>query len=175
MCVSYGRRGSSRRPQEHRAWTAAAWRRVSDVLRAHAEELGSIGRRVDGGLTGTDSLSQLEQGWSDAAYWFHEGLSEPLHTVAITKLETSMECLFRAESAKDSRRRIRRGLEVLLGMEDESEAQRIATQVVEARSRVLHGTWSTTRKRPTESVRRSRRSVTRFSLGSAQKQMPDLS
>ena len=127
----------------------------SDVLGSRAEELESIGRRVDAYLTGTDRLSRLEQAWSDAAYWFHEGLSETLDTVAITKLETSMECLFRAESAKGSRKRIRRGLELLLGMEDESEVQRIAAQVVEARSRVLHGTWSTTRRPPAESVSRS--------------------
>ena len=128
---------------------------LSSLIRARAEELEAIGRRVDGYLTGTDRLPRLEQGWSDAAYWFHEGLSEPLDTVAIAKLETSMECLFRSENKKGSRSRILRGLELLLGMDDELEAQRIATQVVEARSRVLHGTWSTTRMRPTESVGRS--------------------
>jgi hypothetical protein len=51
-------------------------------------------------------LPDLEQSWFDAAYWFHEGLAEPVETIAVAKLETALEVLLSSASTKGSTSRL---------------------------------------------------------------------
>ena len=111
--------------------------------------LDSFGRRMRTFLYGQSATPKLEQGWCDAAYWFHQGLAEPLDTIAVAKLETAMESLLVAENTRGSKRRIGRALHAMLGNAEPNtqgaSGTVFARQVVEARSRILHGTRSTTR------------------------------
>lgn len=36
-------------------------------------------------------LPFLEQAWCDGAYWMREAFAEPIETIAVAKLETSIE------------------------------------------------------------------------------------
>jgi hypothetical protein len=78
-------------------------------------DLDRMGRRIDAYRSGKASLPKLEQAWCDAAYWFHEGLSELLDSVAVIKLEISIENLFAAGSVKESKARLLSAFEHLLG------------------------------------------------------------
>ena len=122
------------------------------LLGAAEELIRSFGTRISAFLSGISNLQSLEQAWCDGAYWFHEGLAEPMDTVAVAKLETAMENLLAAGSTSGSRERIRTALRVMVDNDSDQDAQRaqveFATRVVEARSRVLHGTRSTTRDDP---------------------------
>jgi len=74
--------------------------------------LSSVGRRVESFLSGHSETPKLNQAWCDAAYWFHEGLAEPLDTITVPKLETAIEVLLRAESTTGSNKRLRKAIEV---------------------------------------------------------------
>jgi hypothetical protein len=114
-------------------------------------DLQAMGRRIEVFRTGTTELPGLEQAWSDAALWFHEGFSEPLDTVAVTKLETAIENLFAAGNPSESKARLLLAFKHLLRMEKTSildmtvpiSVDQFVKSVVTARSRILHGTWST--------------------------------
>ena len=112
----------------------------------------SFGNRVRAFLSGAAGLDSLEQAWCDGAYWFHEGLAEPMDTVAVAKLETAMENLWAAGSTSGSRERIRTALRMMVSGDSDPDVERahveFAKRVVEARSTVLHGTRSTTRDDP---------------------------
>jgi hypothetical protein len=116
-----------------------------------ASILASIGNRVEAYVTDSPALPRLDQSWSDAAYWLHEGLAEPLETVAVTKLETAIEVLLSAQSSKNSRRRLESAFEAFYGLHRECsyppdgirKVKDIVNAVVESRSRILHGTLST--------------------------------
>jgi len=111
----------------------------------------SIGRRVSGYLYGAQVLPKLEQAWCDGAFWLHEGLAEPLSTVAVAKLETAVEVLLSAESTKKSSLRFRAAFESFYGLKPDDPiarnnpqtVNRLIASIVGARSRVLHGTAST--------------------------------
>ena len=124
-----------------------------ETIIGSAKELArSFGRRIRSFLSGGTELQALEQAWCDGAYWFHEGLAEPMDTVAVAKLETAMENLWAASNRNGSSERIRTALGVMASGEPNEDAERerveFAKGVVEARSRVLHGTRSTTRDDP---------------------------
>jgi hypothetical protein len=93
----------------------------------------------------------LDQSWSDAAYWFHEGLAEPIDTIAITKFETAIEVLLSAESSKQSANRLHLAFSAFYGMPPDSSypsgssrtVKDLVKAIVESRSRILHGTLST--------------------------------
>jgi len=125
---------------------------LESILGSAEELVGSFGTRVNAFLRGDSGVQALEQAWCDGAYWFHEGLAEPMDTVAVAKLETALENLFSAGSSRQSRARIRQALEIMRSerTEKDGETERVefAGRVVEARSRVLHGTRSTTRDDP---------------------------
>lgn len=125
---------------------------LESILDSGEELIGSFGTRVSAFLRGGSDVQALEQAWCDGAYWFHEGLAEPMDTVAVAKLETALENLFSAGSSNQSRQRIRQALEIMASRESERDDQPervdFAARVVKARSRVLHGTWSTTRDDP---------------------------
>jgi len=113
--------------------------------------LVSIGNRVTAYISDNAVLPKLDQSWSDAAYWLREGLTEPLDTVAITKLETAIEVLLSAGSSKKSGHRLESAFSAFYGLFPESpyppggtrKVKEIVKAIVESRSRILHGTLST--------------------------------
>jgi hypothetical protein len=120
------------------------------ILQA-AKLLESVGRRLDYFINDSVTLSGLQQGWCDAAYWFHEGVAESLDTVAVAKLETAIEQLMSAGSTSGNKRRLVLALRAFYGLEKDQLLFRGASMTVgefiekiaQARSRVLHGTEST--------------------------------
>ncbi|GBR54169.1 hypothetical protein [Gluconobacter sphaericus] len=113
--------------------------------------LVSIGNRVRAYITDNAVLPKLDQSWSDAAYWLHEGLMEPLDTVAVTKLETAIEVLLSAASAKNSGSRLKDAFSSFYGLSPDCsypsgsdwKVEDVVKAIVESRSRILHGTLST--------------------------------
>ena len=116
-----------------------------------AAVLSSVGNRVAGFLSGSSATPNLNQEWCDAAYWFHEGLAEPLDTIAVPKLETAVEVLLRSESSSGSEKRLLKGIEVFYGLngnqainpDSKMTVKHFVKGFVRDRSRILHGTWST--------------------------------
>ena len=114
-------------------------------------EIEAMGRLIDAYLFPDGGLPELEQAWCNAAYWFHEGMSEPLDTVAMVKLETAIENLFFAESAAGSKRRMVDALKCMFGIEASKTVApssdltygKLVDDIITVRSRVLHGTWPT--------------------------------
>jgi len=134
-------------------------------LHAGRAILEAVGHRVEAFLSGnTGQLSTLEQAWCDAAYWFHEGLAEPLDTIAVPKLETAIEVLLHTESTKGSKGRLLRAIKTFYGLNKQDfinpdiqiTVEKFAADFVRDRSRILHGTWSTLN----HSLRDSRPSLT---------------
>lgn len=121
------------------------------LIAKQADTAQSVGRRVSAYVQGGAQLPTLEQAWSDAAYWFHEGLAETLDTVAVAKLETAIEVLFCAESSKKSEQRLCAALNAFFGVQETDplptdpsiSIKQYVKGVVGPRSRFLHGTWST--------------------------------
>ena len=132
--------------------------------------LGSIGNRVTAFVTRQCQFPQLEQAWADAAYWFHEGLAEPLDAVATAKLETALEVLLSAGSTKGSTSRLVEALKAFYGLDKNDPINpqasltvgKFVAQIVEARSRILHGTFSTLSKTGTVQDARSLRVSTEW-------------
>lgn len=124
---------------------------LPEITRQAAPIFTAVGNIVRSFATGSLRLPVLEQAWCDAAYWFHQGLVESIDTIAITKLETALEVLARAESSRGSERRISEILSAFFGLEPDDPialestltARQFARNVVRDRSRILHGTWST--------------------------------
>ncbi|WP_143325838.1 hypothetical protein [Paraburkholderia ribeironis] len=124
---------------------------LPEIMRQAAPIFTAVGNVVRSFATGSLRLAVLEQAWCDAAYWFHQGLTESIDSIAITKLETALEVLVRAESSKGSERRMFEILGAFFGLEPDDPiapgstltARQFARNVVRDRSRILHGTWST--------------------------------
>jgi hypothetical protein len=120
-------------------------------LSQQAALIKSVGRRVNAYVQGGVKLPSLEQAWCDGAYWFHEGLAEPLDTIAVAKLETAIEVLLGAESAKLSKERLCQAIQAFyglkqadpLGTDPSISVKKFVESIVGARSRILHGTFST--------------------------------
>ncbi len=121
------------------------------IISAQTELIKSVGRRVDNYIQGSDDLRNLERAWCDAAYWFHEGMAEPRTTIAVAKLETAVEVLLCAESSAGSTRRLQDAVEAFYGLKPSDAlltdpsmtVNQFVKEIVGARSRVLHGTFST--------------------------------
>lgn len=136
------------------------------LITAVEKLLAAAGRRLSMFVTGQMSLPKIDQAWCDAAYWFHEGLAEPLDTVATVKLETAVEVLLRSESSKGSGKRMRQAIEAVTGLTPKAPialgssvtVEQFAKTLVGARSQVLHGTFSTL----TEELAPERSSLTGF-------------
>lgn len=125
---------------------------VFDQFRSqHQPILDSVGNRINAYINGNAKMPNLDQSWSDAAYWFHEGLAEPLDTIAVAKLETSIEVLLSAESSKGSAQRFREAFQAFYGLSKDHPIRegsprtvdQFIKSIVGARSRILHGTMST--------------------------------
>ncbi len=118
--------------------------------------IDSVGQRIYSFITNKSALSKLEQAWCDAAYWLHEGVSEKLDTIAITKIEASIEVMLFAESSKGSKDRLLKAFKAIYGLDgkqplrhnDPRTVIKFIDSIVTARSRILHGTWSTLTHRP---------------------------
>jgi hypothetical protein len=113
--------------------------------------LHSMGQRLGAFLDASSPFPDLDEAWCNAAYWYHEALAEPLDTVAIAKLETAIEVLFRSENMSGSKRRLHESFEVFFGLKRTDKippnnlmtVEQLAEAITTARSRVLHGTWPT--------------------------------
>ncbi len=124
---------------------------LGQIVRETAPLTAAVGNCVRSFTTGTFRLPKLEQAWCDAAYWLHQGLAEPLDSIAVAKLETAIEVLLSAESTSGSEKRIVTALETFYGLKpddpitlnSQTTAKQFAKGFVRDRSRVLHGTWST--------------------------------
>ncbi|WP_186040536.1 hypothetical protein [Burkholderia gladioli] len=121
------------------------------ILNQNQTILESVGNRVNAFVKGQSNSVRLDQAWCDAAYWFHEGISEKLDTVAIAKIETSIEVLLFAQSTSGCKNGLIKIFEVIYGLtknqplrdNDSRTVLSFIDSIVTARSRVLHGTWST--------------------------------
>lgn len=123
---------------------------VATQLANNASLLASTGRRLNAYLAGSGALPTLDEAWCNAVYWYHEAVAEPLETVAVAKLETAIEVLFRSEKSTGSKERLLLGLEAFFDVDRNAPlgnssvtADQFAASIVTARSRVLHGTWPT--------------------------------
>lgn len=127
-----------------------------NLLVENKKFLNSVGQRVDSFATNKSTFPKLEQAWCDAAYWFHEGISEKLDTIAITKMEASIEVLLFAESSKGAKDRLLTAFRAIYGLDSKQRlcednprtVIQFITSIVTARSRILHGTLSTLTHRP---------------------------
>ena len=121
------------------------------LLKDNEETLESLSNRVNAFLNGHVALPRLNESWSDAAYWFHEGIAEPLDTLAVPKLETAIEVLLRAVSSKGSEARISQAIRTFYGLKPDQflgpdsliTVKQFSKSLVSDRSRLLHGTLST--------------------------------
>ena len=117
-----------------------------EILKKNRHILDSVGQRVATFISGISRMPNLEQAWCDAAYWLHEGLSERLDTIAITKIETAIEVLLGAESSKGSQRRLKEVFKAFYGLEEEQPlisghprtTKQFIESIVASRSRILH-------------------------------------
>jgi hypothetical protein len=124
---------------------------LQDILQKTKPLITAVGNVLRSFTTGIYRLPKLERAWCDAAYWLHEGLSEPIDSIAIAKLETALEVLLRSENSRGSTSRVLAILECFFGLRPEDPvapgstltAKEFAGNLVRDRSRILHGTWST--------------------------------
>jgi hypothetical protein len=122
---------------------------LAEVVAASQAFFDSVGHRVCHYLSGS-GFPKLEQAWCDSAYWYHEGLSEPIDTIAVTKLATSLEILLAAGSTKNSSKRLREAFLAFFGLGENDPigtsgvtVNSYVKHLVRHRSTVLHGTSST--------------------------------
>ena len=120
-------------------------------IAAASAEIEAMGRFIEAYLSGRGNLPRLRRAWCNAVYWFHEGMSEPLDTVATVKLETAIENLFLAESTAKARKRMLEGLEGMFGFSKSDTVsplsditfKKLVDDIAKTRSSVLHGTSPT--------------------------------
>ena len=164
MCRLDARRGAAQKITLSRrgAYYGGGWTRqepgssigtgtLADILQTTRPVIAAVGNIVRSFASGDFRLPALERAWCDAAYWLHEALAEPIDSIAVTKLETAIEVLVRAESTSRSNARILQVLDVFYGLApddpiapgSEITARKFAKMCTEGRSRVLHGTSST--------------------------------
>lgn len=120
-------------------------------IAAGSAEIKAMGRFIEAYLSGRGNLPILRRAWCNAVYWFHEGMSEPLDTVATVKLETAIENLFLAEGTAKAKIRMVEGLEGMLGISGSDRVsplsdvtfKKLVDDIAKTRSSVLHGTSPT--------------------------------
>jgi len=141
---------------------------LEQILAQDRHVLASVGKRIQAFLNGCKFLPKLNQSWNDAAYWFHEGIAEPLDTIAVPKLETAIEVLLCAVSSRGSETRIIQAIQTFYGLRSDQTlapdsivtVKDFSKDLVRDRSRLLHGTWSTL----ATDMRSSRSSLTVLAL-----------
>jgi hypothetical protein len=124
---------------------------MEEYIAGSPRMLPSCGNRIRAYLSGSDVALKLEMAWCDAAYWFHEGIAEPIDSIATCKLETALEALLRGVSEKNIRPLLKRTMRFAFEIGENEHiftnpiiiAKDFVEEVVEIRSRILHGTLST--------------------------------
>ena len=124
---------------------------MQEILRTCSPLVDAVGHCITAFATGRFTFASLEQAWCDAAYWYHEALNEPINSISVVKLETSLEVLLRSSSTKGSQSRIQSVLDAFFGLGPEdpvvpgssTTAGAFAKSIVGDRSQILHGTMST--------------------------------
>jgi hypothetical protein len=124
---------------------------MAEAIQRAAPVIEAVGKCVTSFATGQFRLPNLERAWCDAAYWLHEALAETSDAIAVAKLETALELLVRTESTSGSGSRIELILSAfyslspndMVASESTTTAKQFAKGIVQDRSRILHGTWST--------------------------------
>lgn len=124
---------------------------MAEALQNAAPAIEAMGKCVTSFATGQFKFPKLEQAWCDAAYWLHEALAETSDAIAFAKLETALEVLVSAENTSGSGSRIELILAAFYSLspndtltsESMTTAKQFAKGIVQDRSRILHGTWST--------------------------------
>jgi hypothetical protein len=124
---------------------------MQKILQDFSKLANAVGICVTAFASGRFHLPNLQRSFCDAAYWFHEALAEKIDSIAIVKLETSLEVLLRSQSSKGSQARIRSVLEAFYGLASKGPvvpgstqtADDFAKSIVGDRSQFLHGTLST--------------------------------
>jgi hypothetical protein len=76
---------------------------LADIVGTMAHLVTAVGNCIRSFAEDSYRLPNLERAWCDGAYWLHQGLVEPLDTIAVAKLETAIEVLFRSESSSRTR------------------------------------------------------------------------
>ncbi|WP_454762318.1 hypothetical protein [Caulobacter segnis] len=123
---------------------------ISFALSKGAAVLASAGRRLESYVSGQRPLPRLNESWCSAAFWFHEALLEPVEAVAVAQLETAIEVLLSPGSSALSTQRLLSAFDAFLDMRPNDplapgstvDVKSFVASIVTARSRVLHGTWS---------------------------------
>jgi hypothetical protein len=136
---------------------------LEHYLKESNELIEAAGAQILPFLSGRGALPILAGAWADAAYWYHEGLAEPLDTIAVPELETAIEVLLRSESSSRGEKRVLQAIRTFYGLEpgdfvsptSQVTVKQFAKDLVCDRSRILHGTWSTL----VHSMRASRKSL----------------
>lgn len=113
--------------------------------------LDACGGKISALLAVAEPRDAMSLAWCDAAHWYYEAACDDLDTVALTKLEACLENLTSAAKRHSSGSRIRGLLQRVLGLSKSQPlgqdapftAGEFAEELVEARSRVLHGSGST--------------------------------
>lgn len=121
------------------------------VLTANRALLDACGSNIAAFLAVDESANPVALAWCDAMHWYFEGTCDDLETTAIAKFEAALENLTSAESLHKSGSRIRSVISGVLGLSSNDSlipgapltVKEFVEQLVEARSRVLHGTSST--------------------------------
>lgn len=123
----------------------------ADVLGVQVRRsLDVVGRRLEEYLGTSSSFPLLVESWANAAYWFNQAVAEVLDTVAVFKLETTIEVLFRSEDMAGSKSRLKESFEAFFGLAGSQQypgsaltVDQFILNITTARSRVAHGTWPT--------------------------------
>jgi hypothetical protein len=123
----------------------------ADVLGLQVRRsLDVVGRRLEEYLGASSNFPLLVESWANAAYWFNQAVAEALDTVAVFKLETTIEVLFRSEDMAGSKSRLRESFEAFFGLTGSHQypgsaltVDQFILNITTARSRVAHGTWPT--------------------------------
>jgi hypothetical protein len=142
---------------------------LEHYLKEGSTLLSGVGTQISAFLSRAGDLPTLSRAWADAAYWYHEGLAEPLDTIAVPKLETAIEVLLRSESSSGSKTRVVEAIEAFYALKpddfinpnSQTTVKQFAAGFVRDRSRILHGTWSTL----VHSLRASRGSLESLVVG----------
>jgi len=124
---------------------------LADILGRNEQWVHAIESCVSSFVAGKFRFPGLELAWCDAAFWLHEALAETSEAIAYTKLETALEVLTSAGSTSESQARIELILDAFYSLcvtdkltpESKITAKQFAKEIVQKRSRILHGTWST--------------------------------
>lgn len=124
---------------------------LADIVGTMAHLVIAVGNCIRSYTEDSYRLPTLERAWCDGAYWLHQGLVEPLDTIAVAKLETAIEVLFRSGSSSRTRKLIQSAMEAVYGLMPNDPitpthrltVRQFAEWVVTDRSCVLHGTRST--------------------------------